>query len=224
MSEEAKVNAAPKKKNKKLPIILGVVAVVLVCAGAGFWVWHEQPSFCAAICHTPMDEYLATYEQEKGAQGVDKWGNEVADTSSMIAVSHANMGSASADCLTCHVPQMSEQITEGLEWVSGNYTYPLEERTLSDLTAARGIEGNQFCMNDTCHTYGWEGLAERTADMERNPHSSHLGELECSSCHKAHRASVNYCTQCHNDAEVPEGWLSAADAAKLQGADLAAKA
>ena len=46
---------------------------------SGFWVWHEQPSFCAAICHTPMDEYLETYEQEPGTTGVDKWGNEVRD-------------------------------------------------------------------------------------------------------------------------------------------------
>ena len=38
--------AAPKKKGKKWPIVVGVVAVVLIAAGAGFWVWHEQPSFC----------------------------------------------------------------------------------------------------------------------------------------------------------------------------------
>lgn len=47
--------AAKKAGKKKWPIVVGVVAVVLIAAGAGFWVWHEQPSFCAAICHTPMD-------------------------------------------------------------------------------------------------------------------------------------------------------------------------
>ena len=44
MAEEIKVEdaqAAPKKKGKKLPIILGVVAVVIVAAGAGFFVWHQ---------------------------------------------------------------------------------------------------------------------------------------------------------------------------------------
>ena len=64
MAEEIKVEdaqAAPKKKGKKLPIILGVVAVVIVAAGAGFFVWHEQPTFCNAICHTPMDAYVETY-------------------------------------------------------------------------------------------------------------------------------------------------------------------
>ena len=67
---------------------MGVVAVVLIAAGAGFWVWHEQPSFCNAICHTPMDQYNATYDQEPNTAGVDKWGNEVKNTSSMLCVSH----------------------------------------------------------------------------------------------------------------------------------------
>ena len=84
--------AAPKKKGKKWPIVVGVVAVVLIAAGAGFWVWHEQPSFCNAICHTPMDEYLETYEQEPGTTGVDKWGNEVSNTNAMLAVSHKAQG------------------------------------------------------------------------------------------------------------------------------------
>ena len=83
--------AAPKKKGKKWPIVVGVVVVVLIAAGAGFWVWHEQPSFCAAICHTPMDEYLETYEQEPGTTGVDKWGNEVSNTNAMLAVSHLSL-------------------------------------------------------------------------------------------------------------------------------------
>ena len=56
--EEKKVDGqtaepAAQKKKKKWPIVVGVVVAVLVVAGAGFWVWHEQPSFCNAICHTP---------------------------------------------------------------------------------------------------------------------------------------------------------------------------
>ena len=93
--------AAPKKKGKKWPIVVGVVVVVLIAAGAGFWVWHEQPSFCAAICHTPMDEYLETYEQEPGTTGVDKWGNEVSNTNAMLAVSHKAQGNGLACLATC---------------------------------------------------------------------------------------------------------------------------
>ena len=106
--------AAPKKKGKKWPIVVGVVAVVLIAAGAGFWVWHEQPSFCNAICHTPMDQYNATYDQEPNTAGVDKWGNEVKNTSSMLCVSHkmpTDQGGAGATCMSCHIPTMSEQMS-----------------------------------------------------------------------------------------------------------------
>ena len=41
-----------------------VVVAVAIIAGAGLWVWHEQPSFCAAICHVPMDPYLETYDEQ----------------------------------------------------------------------------------------------------------------------------------------------------------------
>ena len=42
-------------RRKKRGIVVGVIVAVIVVAGAGFWVWHEQPSFCNAICHSPMD-------------------------------------------------------------------------------------------------------------------------------------------------------------------------
>ena len=59
---------SPKRKAKRGWIIGGVVAVVIVVAGAGFWVWHETPSFCNAICHSPMDSYVDTYYS--GDQGM----------------------------------------------------------------------------------------------------------------------------------------------------------
>lgn len=57
--ESAEANAgdaaakAPMDKRKRLCITLDCVVAVLVLAGAGLMVWHEQPSFCAAICHDP---------------------------------------------------------------------------------------------------------------------------------------------------------------------------
>ena len=90
--QEANGGMAPSKKRKtdrRWPIVAAVVAVVVAVAGGGFWVWHEQPSFCNAICHTPMDPYVAAFDQQPGTAGVDKWGNEVSNTSSMLAVVHA---------------------------------------------------------------------------------------------------------------------------------------
>ena len=31
-----------------------------------------------------------------------------------------------------------------------------------------------------------------------NPHAQHDGALPCTECHKGHKASVNYCAQCHS--------------------------
>ena len=212
--------AAPKKKKKKWPIVVGVVVVVLIAAGAGFWVWHEQPSFCNAICHTPMDPYVQGFEQEPGAAGVDKYGNEVTNTNAMMAVAHKvskDEGGAGTDCLGCHVPTLGEQISEGMNWISGNYQYPLYERTDEDLVEARGLEADEFCLNEGCHNLTRQDLIAATSDMERNPHVAQHGEIACTECHKAHRASVNYCSQCHSDAEIPDGWLTTAQANKLEG-------
>ena len=196
----------PSPKKKKRLVVVGVIAAVVVVAGAGFWIWHEQPSFCGSICHTPMAEYVDTYDQEADVAGVDKYGNAVENTSGMLAVTHRVEGE---NCLSCHVSTLGEQVSEGMNWVSGNYTYPLDERATSDLTEARGLDADEFCLNGDCHDVtNREELIAATSDLEFNPHESQHGEIACTDCHKAHRASVMICAQCHDDeAEVPEGWV-----------------
>ncbi len=236
MSEENKAEAAapsgsadasPRRKNRKLPVVIGVVVVVLAVAGGGFWVWHEQPSFCNAICHTPMDGYLTTYEATPGEPATDKWGNEVSDASSMLAPVHAQAG---VTCVQCHVPQLAEQVGEGLSWVAGSYNvsqtiderFVPEEKSLSDLTEARGIASEQFCLNSGCHSNDdgsamtRDDLVEKTSDMKRNPHVQQHGEVACSECHKAHRASTVYCSKCHSDTTIPDGWISYSEAESLE--------
>jgi hypothetical protein len=56
---------------------------------------------------------------------------------------------------------------------------------------------NERCFQ--CHG-SYPELAAKTpgADFaDRNPHASHLGEIACTVCHKAHEASINYCLDCH---------------------------
>ena len=170
---DAPVNRMSKRKRRG--IVAGVVVAVVALAAAGLMVWHEQPSFCAAICHDPMDSYLPTYEATPGEAGTDKWGNEVADSSSMLAAVHGQVGKT---CLDCHVPQLSEQTSEGLEWVSGNYDSTLGERTLTQLVEARDLDSSdEFCMNDTCHTFTRDDLQKKTEWMGVvNPHSDRHGE------------------------------------------------
>lgn len=214
-SEERDVREkSPKGKVRKPAIAVGLTAIVLAVAGAGFWVWHEQPSFCNAVCHVPMDEYNRTYDQNAGEPGTDKWGNALPDAGIMLSVSHKadpSAGGAGATCMSCHIPTLGEQISEGTAWISGDYSYPLEERSTKELTAARGVDEDKFCLNENCHDMTREDLAQRTSDRAFNPHVSQHGEIACSECHKAHRAPVMYCSQCHSEAEVPEGWLSAAE-------------
>ena len=52
-----------------------------------------------------------------------------------------------------------------------------------------------------CHG-GWDELAEATKSYgEHNPHKSHLGEPDCTICHKGHEQSTLYCSKCHADLE-----------------------
>ena len=159
--------------------VAAVVAAILVVAGVGMWVWHEQPSFCNAVCHTPMDSYVEAY---------------YADDATLLATSHRV---ADVSCLDCHVPTLGEQLAEGAAWVAGGYELPLEQRQFDD----------EFCMNGSCHAIGQGSLAQITAQREYNPHSNYHEELACGTCHKSHTASVMQCAQCHSDADVPAGWV-----------------
>ena len=85
---------------------------------------------------------------------------------------------------------MKEQVTELVTYVRGNYQTPLRERRFS----------KEFCLG--CHEHeSYAQLAEMTKALEEeigaNPHDSHYGELECRLCHKVHRASQDYCANCH---------------------------
>ena len=204
----------PSIKKRKRIIVASVVAVIVVVAGVGMFVWHEQPSFCSAICHTPMDAYYDSYATGE----TDKYGIPVeeADRTSMTAYLHQS--TQGTTCLDCHVPSLSEQIAEGINWVTGDYVVAgnnlkgqtiLATRSLDQLGEAREVEGNVFCQNDSCHNLSFEELEAATADLEgRNPHTFAHGEMSCGDCHKAHSQSVNKCGECHGDAPLPDGWLA----------------
>ena len=91
---------------------------------------------------------------------------------------------ANVSCKDCHHVTPLLAATEAFTYITGNAQDPMRETTLP----------KEACLQ--CHR-SYESLAERTSGLEPNPHDSHLGELDCSICHKAHRASEVYCTQCH---------------------------
>ena len=165
--------------SKKLIVIIAIVLVLVVVAGVG-WTYHEQPRFCADMCHI-MGPYL------------ESWNG-----SDYGAAAHAAEG---VDCLGCHVPTIQEQVNELVVYVKGDYTIPLEELEVSD----------EFCYD--CHLLdeheNKEQVVQRTEELERNPHDSHLiGEMACSTCHKMHKPSEDQCAVCHDDVATGAGWTT----------------
>lgn len=220
--EAAAKEPAPKKKRSKKLVIAGVIVVVLVAVGAGMMVWHESPDFCSTMCHVEGD-YVDNYMQEQGTSGVDKYGNEVSNTNAMMAVLHRNTKATAKPeivCVDCHVPNFVELAHDGMNYVSGNYPKPRDERTAAGLMSWDGKPGESFCANERCHVYllGDDGnlsytkLAESTKNREFNPHERHHANLalDCTACHKGHRASTVVCTGCHEHENValPDGWLT----------------
>lgn len=220
---------APKRKGKKKFAIIGVVIVVLVAVGAGMMVWHESPDFCSTMCHIE-DAYVKNYLQEQGAPGVDKYGHEVTNTNAMMAVMHrATKATAKPEivCVDCHVPNMAELAHDGLNFATGNYPLPRDERTAAQLMTWDGKPGESFCANGRCHVYllGDDGnldygkLEASTKSRAFNPHERHHQNLslDCTACHKGHRASTIVCTGCHEHANVqlPDGWISYSDSRQI---------
>lgn len=210
--DAAATGSVSKRRSRNKAIVIGAAIVAVAVLGSGFWVWHNTPGFCNAVCHSPMDPALATYGGTSGQEGVDKWGNAVPDAGSLLCVSHKE--SADATCLTCHIPTMEEQIDEVVKWTTGDYYFPLEERSLEELNAYGQRERAEgLCLNESCHNMDRDDLARATSMLVRNPHESVEGhpEFACSDCHKAHRESVNACSGCHADALIPDGWLTVAE-------------
>jgi hypothetical protein len=89
---------------------------------------------------------------------------------------------------------------ELVAYVQGDFTIPLEERQFPD----------DFCFD--CHEpnehTSYDQVIQLTAGLELNPHDSHLGELECSTCHKMHGPSEDYCAQCHGAVATGPGWTT----------------
>jgi cytochrome c nitrite reductase small subunit len=167
--------------SKRRIVVIGVLLGVVVIGGVGAvaaWKYHEQPQFCAT-CHI-MDPYLESWQ----ASDYGVHAHAVEDVT----------------CLDCHVPTVQQQVDELVVYMQGDFTVPLEERQF----------GNQFCFD--CHVANehttYEEVIQLTADLELNPHESHLGQLECDLCHRMHGLSADYCAPCHGAVATGAGWTT----------------
>ena len=129
-SQDANPAAPAPKRARRGVIVAGVIVAVVLVAGIGAWVWHEQPSFCNAICHSPMDKYVETYSE--GDPG-------------KLVTQHAAAGDT---CLSCHEAEFATQVSEAMAWASDSY--PMDEvcarsgcHSMDEVVAGTwGFEGN----------------------------------------------------------------------------------
>ena len=221
-SEGAHSGAKPKRKRSKKLAIAGIVVVALVAVGAGMMVWHESPSFCSTMCHIEKT-YVDNYMQTQDAPGTDKYGNEVTNTNAMMAVLHQHTKATAKSeivCVDCHTPNFVELAHDGVNFVTGNYALPRDERSASALQSWDRKSSESFCAKEGCHVYllgddgelSYDKLEASTQGRAFNPHEQHHANLalECTDCHKGHRASVLVCTGCHEheDVQLPSGWVT----------------
>lgn len=191
--------AQPKKKHgaKRWQITVGVIVLVLVVAGIGMFVWHNSPSFCGTVCHTPMNEYVQDFNDTNAKNSTAK-----------LASFHSTKNSI--NCLSCHEAKIDDQVHEASSWVAGNYNFDSKTNRLESRT--KEFATLEFCSRGDCHSSikTADDLTQATSNLSFNPHNwSQHGEIACSNCHKAHETSEFYCTQCHLDAtysSIPEGW------------------
>jgi hypothetical protein len=177
-----KSNKSPQKMGMIL-VVAFVVIVVLSGLVTGGSIWHQQPGFCTS-CHTPMNSYVENYYS--------------GDTTIMIT-RHAT-GDTIYKCVDCHSQKLGEQLTEGTHWITGNYTFPMEQRKIGT---------RSFCLTEGCHVESEiiEATKKHNTSFTFSQHDPRHGKQECYTCHSMHGQSVFSCNQCHHF-ELPEGWIS----------------
>lgn len=175
----------PRKRGKRAWLIVGVVVMVVVVAAGGFLVWHEQPGFCNAVCHDPMDNYVNGYYHDTG----------------LLANTHERAG---VTCLECHEADLGQQVAEGAKWAAGDFVID----DAGNLVTQNVTADQEMCATGECHDLGEVVATTQEWGGEKgvNPHLSHQGEgIDCGNCHDMHGSSFMYCNTCH-DYQVPEGW------------------
>ncbi len=171
--------AAPEvKKPRKaanwlrISAIANIILVVVIAASAGTLVALHQSDTnpnFCATCHL-MDSHVTSYLTSNNLDNI-----------------HAQSG---VQCKDCHDYPLPAEISSGIKYVIGNY----EVDENGDLP--KRDFGDEICTQ--CHI-SLDHVAEKTADLDRNPHDSHNGELACKTCHVAHGEQIDYCSQCHDN-------------------------
>lgn len=178
---EEKTNAEPvekvtqkvKKSKKQVWTIVGIVAIVLVIAGGatGGYLLHLSNTSpeFCATCHI-MDKNVNSYLTSNDLDNIHN--------------------QADVQCKECHDYPIPAEINSGIRYLTGNYTVGADGELLPI------AYGDEMCLQ--CHI-SYEHMAASTDFLERNPHDSHNGQLECKTCHVSHGDQIDYCSTCHDN-------------------------
>lgn len=148
-----------------------------------------------------------------------------------LHLAHYRLDDFGGDCFSCHALDAGggfglkdRKISESLgappkeriakmapyyrSWSTSKF---MDQRHAQEKVSCTACHGKPFpkrrvglkgCL--ACHQ-SYEKVAALTADVKPNPHDSpHYEDLRCTLCHKAHKPSVLYCSQCHEfDLKTP---------------------
>lgn len=69
----------------------------------------------------------------------------------------------------------------------------------ANAVTASSVPDDERALNAKCNTChgGYKVLAEKSKDLHFNPHASHLGDINCTVCHRAHEKPKLACNDCH---------------------------
>jgi len=162
---------------KGLKIALGVVLAVFCLVSMGL-IWLKDSSADPNTCGNC--HAMQVY--------YDTWAS-----GDYLANAHAESAIA---CDTCHTRTTQDAVRQQMAEVQQDYELPL------------GIDRPpaEDCLR--CHE-GYDAMLKVTEGdgEERNPHDQYHGKMDCAICHKMHKPQEQYCAQCHDDVELPEGWI-----------------
>jgi hypothetical protein len=156
---------------------IGVAVIVLFLGLAGVGVVGVKDSL-------ERPEYCATCHADPHYASWNDSGH--------LARTHAV---AAIPCQTCHRRSLATSLEEIVTEIKGDYQ-------LRRIRVSKDV-----CLR--CHVHGdYSELIELTKDIKVNPHEPHhYGEMDCAICHKMHKPSEDYCSNCHEPTASGEGWI-----------------
>jgi hypothetical protein len=177
-----------------------IVAVAVLLAGlasmgaVGLRDGLKRPEFCV-LCHP--DPYYTSWED-----------------SEHLAAAH---GRAAIPCQICHPRGVATAVQNIVTQISGDYR--LRRMRIKKEACFRCHAHADYAelIERTDHIGPGAGAireapkeGERSANwyLAQNPHRAyHYGEVECHLCHRMHRASEDYCSECHEPATSAAEWI-----------------